>query len=470
MSNSFSTSGSSSSSDDSDHEYHSSLGRFPFPSQSTAGGSVSSLTTSAAYKSQAPEPSIGSSLTSPDQRPSRLLDVSNILNPTPHRSLENSQRTSLAQFGSPRSVSSVNQHGASRSKPPSPVNVSEPSDVATRSSGGFAARMSGVHQPPGLIRHASRPSLSGIVSAQDSPFPLGTPRRSTFGPETQTSIGPPQLPAPGPPPPQQQPTGFPFPNVSQQAPMQYAPGFPGTTPLSSANASPSQSYSSYAQPGQSPLSTNPSFGHNYSQLGGHGPQSLGSPYGLPGSATHIGHGGFPMMSLHNSIPVTVDTTAASKVADEKRKRNAGASARFRQRRKEREREMSTRISDLEERLKKAEEERDYYREMFLRMRSQIQQSQSSPSAMATMASNEQGFSGGYRPTGDGGRSGTALPSIGGPGGPLGGVERDNPGSGLAGRGGMSNGPPTMGIESNASMLRRESERYEQERHGGPRDR
>jgi hypothetical protein len=61
------------------------------------------------------------------------------------------------------------------------------------------------------------------------------------------------------------------------------------------------------------------------------------------------------------VQLPVDVQAASKVADEKRKRNAGASARFRQRRKEKERESSTTISKLEQRLKAAADDADFYK-------------------------------------------------------------------------------------------------------------
>jgi hypothetical protein len=63
---------------------------------------------------------------------------------------------------------------------------------------------------------------------------------------------------------------------------------------------------------------------------------------------------------HN-VQIPVDVQAASKVADEKRRRNAGASARFRARRKEKEREASMSISRLEQQLRNAIEDTDYYR-------------------------------------------------------------------------------------------------------------
>ncbi|KAJ4293153.1 hypothetical protein N0V90_008435 [Kalmusia sp. IMI 367209] len=61
------------------------------------------------------------------------------------------------------------------------------------------------------------------------------------------------------------------------------------------------------------------------------------------------------------VQIPVDVQAASKVADEKRKRNAGASARFRARRKEKEREASMSIARLEQQLRYALEDRDFYR-------------------------------------------------------------------------------------------------------------
>jgi hypothetical protein len=63
---------------------------------------------------------------------------------------------------------------------------------------------------------------------------------------------------------------------------------------------------------------------------------------------------------HN-VQIPVDVQAASKVADEKRRRNAGASARFRARRKEKEREASMSISRLEQQLRDAIEDAEFYR-------------------------------------------------------------------------------------------------------------
>lgn len=66
-------------------------------------------------------------------------------------------------------------------------------------------------------------------------------------------------------------------------------------------------------------------------------------------------------SQHGQVQIPVDVQAASKVADEKRRRNAGASARFRARRKEKEREASMSISRLEQQLRDAIEDAEFYR-------------------------------------------------------------------------------------------------------------
>ncbi|PSN59155.1 hypothetical protein BS50DRAFT_446670, partial [Corynespora cassiicola Philippines] len=62
-----------------------------------------------------------------------------------------------------------------------------------------------------------------------------------------------------------------------------------------------------------------------------------------------------------SVQVPVDIQVASRVANEKRKRNAGASARFRARRKEKEREASQSIASMEQQLRDAIEDAEYYR-------------------------------------------------------------------------------------------------------------
>ncbi|KAI5844563.1 hypothetical protein DFP73DRAFT_59960 [Morchella snyderi] len=467
MSRTYSTSRSSTSSDDSDRDYpvldH-------YNTQASDGTIPAALAISTSqYTSQASEPSIASTVTSPEQRPSRLLDVSNILNPTPQRSAQHSRATSLAHFGSPRASTPTIHHGTQRSLPPSPIDLSHSGD-ASRGGSGFPRRIA-PGPPSAQHRHSTRHSLSGIISAQENPFPLGTPRRPAgYASDAHSSAAappPPHLPAP---PSGHQSPAFPFPSVPTS--MQYAPSS-FSTPMSSASASPNTSYSTYVQSAQSPLPpSTPTFNHPGYSLG-HPSTPINNPYPLSLS-THGPHGGYPMMSLntaHGAIQIPIDTTAASKSADEKRKRNAGASARFRQRRKEREREMSTRISDLEQRVKKVEEERDYYRDLALRLqrgggRPQQGQPQSlSPSRIGmAMGPGDSGF-GGFRPS-EISRPSSSMRDFGSP---MTGIEV----SGDHGQGSRSGHPGHPGtprmrqpIDSGAgSALKRETEMYDREHHG-----
>ena len=84
--------------------------------------------------------------------------------------------------------------------------------------------------------------------------------------------------------------------------------------------------------------------------------------GIPVSST--GHSNYQLMTFNTAsgaVQFPVDVQAASRAADDKRKRNAGASARFRARRKEKEREASGMISRLEQQLKDAKEDAEFYR-------------------------------------------------------------------------------------------------------------
>lgn len=466
MSRAFSTSRSSSSSDDSEREYR---GLDHFSSQ-TSDESIPALAISTAFASQVSEASIASAVTSPEPRPSRLLGVGDILNPTPQRSAQHSRATSLAHFGSPRASTPTIHHGGQRSLPPSPIDLSHSGD-ASRGGSTYPRRIAPAGPPSTHARNPNtRHSLSGIISAQDNPFPLGTPRRPTgYGSDVHPAAAappPPHLPAP---PPGHQSPAFPFPSVSAYAPS------PFSTPMSSASASPNPSYSSYVQSAQSPLPpSTPTFNHPGYSLG-HPNTPINNAYPLSLS-THGPHSGFPMMSLntsHGIIPITLDTTAASKSADEKRKRNAGASARFRQRRKEREREMSTRISDLEQRVKKVEEERDYYRDLALRLQRGGRPQQGPPQSLSprgiamAMGPGDSGF-GSFRP----GEISRPSPSMRDFGSAMTGIEGDNhgQGSGLAGRSSHPGHPGTprmrQSMESSAgSALKRETEMYEREHHG-----
>lgn len=168
-------------------------------------------------------------------------------------------------------------------------------------------------------------------------------------------------------------------------------------------------------------------------------------------------------TAHGAIQIPIDTTAASKSADEKRKRNAGASARFRQRRKEREREMSTRISDLEQRVKKVEEERDYYRDLALRSQRSGRPQPGAPQSLSprgigmSMGPGDSGF-GGFRAS-EISRPGSSMRDFGSA---MTGIE--------GGGGGSGHSTPRMSMRQSmesgsGSGLKRETEMYEREHHG-----
>ncbi|KAF1817008.1 hypothetical protein P152DRAFT_469505 [Eremomyces bilateralis CBS 781.70] len=162
---------------------------------------------------------------------------------------------------------------------------------------------------------------------------------------------------------------------------------------SSAAASPgaSTNYSSYSQGQTSPATPYGAHSNNPTPPGSFqlGPTPAGPLSAIPHQGLDQSSSAHPSRSYpgtptyrHNSIPVAaasqsiqvftistakgpvqvpVDVQAASRVADEKRRRNAGASARFRARRKEKEREASTTISRLEQRLRDALEDAEFYR-------------------------------------------------------------------------------------------------------------
>lgn len=353
---SFSTSRSSSNSpDESDHE---SAGDRYYSSQRKEDGGGTSSAATASIRA----PNI---VASPEQRMSHPLDVSNILNPTPQRSLEGSRRRSAAHFETPRSSSMAHLQNTARSLPPSPIeNLDGPEAKRLRSST--------------ISRHLAHPAASRLSNlggnASQSPFSYTPHRLSTFSEAHAQNPSPggahPNIPAPQTPTSTLGASGYPFPSTpapsgyqqqqGQQQTHQHSQYTPQQQQPISTSVSPTTSYSTYAQPG-----------HTISNHYGN------SPYGHS-QQTHYN----PIMALataHGSIPVSVDTTAASKSADEKRKRNAGASARFRQRRKEREREMTQRITELEQRIKKTEDERDFYRDLYRDMAMRYPQGSRQPS-------------------------------------------------------------------------------------------
>lgn len=147
---------------------------------------------------------------------------------------------------------------------------------------------------------------------------------------------------------------------------------PSVTFPQSGSASPVAQYSPYSQPASIASSQ-------------YDAQSTQGHYGPGPGSVHARHGSIPMETERNSmipmapssqssiqlmtiksqqghpVQIPVDVQAASKVADEKRRRNAGASARFRARRKEKEREASMSISRLEQQVRDAIEDAEFYR-------------------------------------------------------------------------------------------------------------
>ncbi|CAO2657121.1 Nn.00g032470.m01.CDS01 [Neocucurbitaria sp. VM-36] len=225
----------------------------------------------------------------------------------------------------------------------------------------------------GLKRAQSFTTLNpptGTIDAHQSPFLTASTRPSDMV-TSQPALPTPPLggrlayfsmaPAAAPTPP---------PNMVRTDLRRPSVGFP-----QSGSASPIAQYSPYSQP----ASVASSQYDNQSTQGNY-----------PSGSTHVHmndsrHGSIPMETERNSmipmapssqssiqlmtiksqlghpVQIPVDVQAASKVADEKRRRNAGASARFRARRKEKEREASMSISRLEQQVRDAMEDAEYYR-------------------------------------------------------------------------------------------------------------
>jgi len=178
---------------------------------------------------------------------------------------------------------------------------------------------------------------TGTISATRSPFPT-SPRTRNYATEPSTQSFPT-------PPVASRPT-FEYPAPPRDltaASRRTSAGASRLTRAPSSSASPSTTYSSFSQAGAL--------------------DERQRAVGIPISSSS-GQNVYQMMTLETTsgtVQLPVDVQAASKVADEKRKRNAGASARFRQRRKEKERESSTTISKLEQRLKAAADDADFYK-------------------------------------------------------------------------------------------------------------
>jgi hypothetical protein len=273
--------------------------------------------------------------------PPRSVGLPSILNPSTESERPRGQRRKADQLDSPPSsiaslpplITSV-QPGAPGTRSDTPSNQYRSAPQANQD------RPTITPSSPGLQRSAPYQSFhppTGTISALKSPFPTSPRTRSyTIDPGAQSFPTPPAV---------SRPTyeyAVPqsdYANSSRRASL----GGARLHRAPSSSASPSTTYSSFSQAG--------GLDERHRQMG------------IPISSAS-GQNVYQMMTLETTsgtVQLPVDVQAASKVADEKRKRNAGASARFRQRRKEKERESSTTISKLEQRLKAAADDADFYK-------------------------------------------------------------------------------------------------------------
>lgn len=292
-------------------------------------------------------------------------------------------------------TSSTGSQRAAHLPDPSPTSTMPPRRTLTpRSPSRRAASLSGM-------------SPTGTIDARQSPFLLSQPRKYTVepgvagAPPLPTQSRPPPPPeistvatAPVPPTGSRSGDGFPFP-ATATPPLPMVAGARRSTiaaiaPIrgpQSESVSPTTSTASYTHPEQiSPAQRLPAltaitgsmpvpFAGSASAIG---PVGLDFERGYPHPMTSAastsadvgpggnggGQGNYRMLTLSTQqgpVQLPVDVQAASRHADEKRKRNAGASARFRQRRKEKEREATSTIQRLEQQLRDASEDVDFYR-------------------------------------------------------------------------------------------------------------
>lgn len=313
----------------------------------------------------------------------RLGDVSSILNPPQSEETHENRRRKASQLESPASSTQSLPpifFGPHASQPPSMMPTQSPVFQHTTT----------VERPPRRILTPRSPSLhraaslgqlnppAGTISAQANPFPT-SPRGRMYTVEPGTSGAP---PLPTPPAGGRPGYGFSAPTPPIEAVRRASTGAPRAR-APSASASPSTSYSSYSQTGQTspamqhdpmslstlsaPYTTNGELPMSGSGTASAPPTTLGPgrqrQMGIPISSSG-GQNVYQMLTLETTagtVQLPVDVQAASRVADEKRRRNAGASARFRQRRKEKEKEATTSIARLEQQVKELGEDAEFYR-------------------------------------------------------------------------------------------------------------
>jgi hypothetical protein len=270
----------------------------------------------------------------------RSVGLPSILNPTTEDDQPRGVRRKADQLDSPRSSVTSLPPLMTGSQPGGPVSSL---DAPSRPFGSAPQppqnRPTLTPRSPTFQRPAPYQSFhppTGTISAIRSPFPT-SPRTGNYGtePNAQRFPTPPVANRPS--------YEYPAPRDLTAASRRTSAGASRLTRAPSSSASPSTTYSSFSQAGAL--------------------DERQRAVGIPISSSS-GQNVYQMMTLETTsgtVQLPVDVQAASKVADEKRKRNAGASARFRQRRKEKERESSTTISKLEQRLKAAADDADFYK-------------------------------------------------------------------------------------------------------------
>lgn len=339
--------------------------------------------------SSTPELSNGSST-----RPAGPVGMQNLLNPSGQDTSKNSMSRRSADCFDPPSMTGITTPQLSSSKlSQSPSNSSLPSLTPPSSivypshAGQPPRRILTPHTPSIYGMHTGTVGLSnGTIDAAKSPF-LGCrelPNTAVLSGHALSMVprGPaPPHPSSGVPPtfnrspPGRRSSGgaLQLHNIHER---RASAGGQSSQPPASQSNSPSTSYSPYSRFSGTPPAPHAVVATNQpaSFFAPHheGKVSIGSsiPPNFEAKETFgrvagsMGHSTLQLMTLDTEqgpIQVPVDVTAASKVADEKRKRNATASHRFRQRRKEKERETSQNIAKLEHRIRELAEERDYYR-------------------------------------------------------------------------------------------------------------
>lgn len=293
-----------------------------------------------------------------EQQRGRRRSASQMESPSP---IDTQHSQSLPSISRPNSVDSTQDDPRSKPFQAPDKYISDRRLLSPESSKLHRTKSLGLLNPPtGTIDAHQQPFLTAHIRPSDTgshqpPFPTppaAGPRPNYFPP----------LPhgAPTPPPNMMRPEPVRRPSV----------GFP-----QSGSASPIGQYSPYSQAASVASSQYDSqsapgpFAHGHGSNQGHDSRHGSIPMETERNSmipmTNISQSSIQLMTIKSQgghpVQIPVDVQAASKVADEKRRRNAGASARFRARRKEKEREASISISRLEQQLRFAEEDADYYR-------------------------------------------------------------------------------------------------------------